>query len=100
VILVNKVEVIPGISDHEIVYIESSLRPDKIKKPPRKVYLYNKMNHTLMRQGLAEVDSVINEVKTNDISIDDLWNKAVPTKTINSNKKRLPWITKEIKALT
>lgn len=67
------------------------------------------MNHTLMRQGLAEVDSVINEVKTNDISTDDLWNnfkekvldavnKAVPTKTINSNKKRLPWITKEIKA--
>jgi hypothetical protein len=62
-----------------------------------------------MRQGLAEVDSVINEVKTNDISTDDLWNnfkekvldavnKAVPTKTINSNKKRLPWITKEIKA--
>ena len=32
------------------------------------------MNHTLMRQGLAEVDSVINEIKTNDISIDDLWN--------------------------
>ena len=67
------------------------------------------MNHTLMRQGLAEVDSVINEVKTNDISTDYLWNnfkekvldavnKAVPTKTINSNKKRLPWITKEIKA--
>jgi hypothetical protein len=27
-----------------------------------------------MRQGLAEVDSVINEIKTNDISIDDLWN--------------------------
>ena len=70
----NKVEVIPGISDHEIVYIESSLRPDTIKKPQRKVYLYNKMNHTLMRQGLAEVDSVINEIKTNDISIDDLWN--------------------------
>jgi hypothetical protein len=34
--LVNKVEVIPGISDHETVYIESSLRL-KIKKPPRKV---------------------------------------------------------------
>jgi hypothetical protein len=34
--LVNKVEVIPGISDHEAVYIESSLRPDKIKKPPKK----------------------------------------------------------------
>jgi hypothetical protein len=29
---INKVEVIPGISDHEVVYVESSLRPDKTKK--------------------------------------------------------------------
>ena len=30
---INKVEVILGISDHEVVYVESSLRPDKTKKP-------------------------------------------------------------------
>jgi len=29
--LVNKVEVIPGISDHEVVYVQV-LRPDNIKK--------------------------------------------------------------------
>jgi dihydroorotase len=34
----NKVEVIPGISDHEAVFIESSLRPLKVKVPPRKVF--------------------------------------------------------------
>ena len=29
--LVNKVEIIPGISDHEDVFIESSLKPMKVK---------------------------------------------------------------------
>ena len=42
------------------------------------------MNHTLMRQGLAEVDSVINEVKTNDISIDDLWNNFKEKTTLDN----------------
>ena len=40
--LVYRVEVIPGISDHETVYNESSLRPAKAQTPPRKVYIYNK----------------------------------------------------------
>jgi hypothetical protein len=38
------VEVIPGISDHEIVYVEASIKPRKVNKPPRKVYQYNKAN--------------------------------------------------------
>ena len=40
--LINKVETIPGISDHEAVFIESSLRPMKVKTPPRKVFQYRK----------------------------------------------------------
>ena len=40
--LINKVEVIPGISDHEVVYVHSSLRPNNIKRPPRKVFLLAK----------------------------------------------------------
>ena len=40
--LINKVEIIPGISDHEAVFIESSLCPMKVKIPPRKVFQYKK----------------------------------------------------------
>ena len=32
--LVNKCEVLPGIGDHDAVFIESSMRPTKVKKPP------------------------------------------------------------------
>jgi hypothetical protein len=42
--VINKIEVIPGISDHEIVYIEANLKPRKVVKPPRKVFLYNNAN--------------------------------------------------------
>ena len=38
--LVNKCEVIHGIWDHEAIYVESSMRPMKVKTPPRKVFKY------------------------------------------------------------
>ena len=50
--LVNRVEVIPGLSDHEIVYVESSLRPAKAQTPPRKVYIYNKADFSSMKAEL------------------------------------------------
>ena len=53
-------EVIPGISDHEAVYIESSLRPDKIKKPPKNVLQYNKMNKPEMIKKLQETKIEMN----------------------------------------
>jgi hypothetical protein len=95
------VEVIPGISDHEAVYIESSLRPDKIKKPPRKVLQYNKMNKPEMIKKLQETKIEMNNDHQN-MTVDEVWDvvdQTVPSKMINNNKKRLPWITKEIKAL-
>ena len=107
--LVNKVEVIPGISDHEAVYIESSLRTDKITKPPRKVLKYNKMNKPEMIKKLQETKIEMNNDHQN-MTVDEVWDifknkvldavdQTVPSKMINNNKKRLPWITKEIKAL-
>ena len=43
--LINMVETIPGISDHEAVFIESSLRPLKVKIPPRMVFQYKKADN-------------------------------------------------------
>ena len=47
--LVSRVEIIPGISDHECVYAESSLRPSKTVTPPRKVHLYHKNDFELSK---------------------------------------------------
>ncbi|CAG2220727.1 unnamed protein product [Mytilus edulis] len=107
--LVNKTEVIPGISDHEIVYIESNLKPRRAKKQPRKVFLYKKAN-------TEQIKEKINNIHLNDITnlenltMDELWDnfktkvlktmeESIPTKMINNTKQKLPWINKEIKSL-
>ncbi|KAK3085493.1 hypothetical protein FSP39_004174 [Pinctada imbricata] len=111
--LINKVEVIPGISDHEIVYVESSLRPKKVKKPPRKIYLYNKANIDEIKAKLNNIDIQKNtqhEENKSANSINTIWNdfknkvlnimnESIPTKTINNSKRRQPWINKEIKSM-
>ena len=40
--LINRCELLPGIADHDAIFVESSLRPVRVRKPPRKVHLYKK----------------------------------------------------------
>ena len=39
--LVNKVEIIPGFSDHDIVYTEVSIKPQILPQKPRVMSVYN-----------------------------------------------------------
>ena len=52
--LVNQVRIIPGISDHESVFIESSLRPMTKKIPPHKVWQYRKATNDQLREELHQ----------------------------------------------
>jgi hypothetical protein len=101
--LINKVEVIPGISDHEIVYVEASIKP-------RKVYQYNKANTEELKEKLRSID-IEKQLKEQDLTVDQLWNnfkekvldimnQSIPTKMINNYKRKLPWINREMKSLT
>ena len=67
--LVNKVEVIPGISDHEAVFIESSLRPMRFKTPPRKVFQYRKADNDAMKQELRSSQAEFQEAAKPKMSI-------------------------------
>ena len=71
--LVNKCEVIPGISDHEAVYVESSMHPRKVKTPPRKVFRYKKADYDQMRD-LHDYQTDFTE-QTKDSSANDTWTK-------------------------
>ena len=42
--LVNRVETLPGMSDHDIVLVESEITPTRAPQPERKFLLYNKCN--------------------------------------------------------
>ena len=45
---------IPGISYHETVYVESSLRPTKRVSPPRQVYCYKKAHFSSLKEELKQ----------------------------------------------
>jgi DNA-binding PadR family transcriptional regulator len=45
-----------GVVDHEIVYVEASIKPRKVNKPPRKVYQYNKANTEELKEKFRNID--------------------------------------------
>ena len=47
-----RVDIIPGISDHEVVYYESSFRPSRAATPHRKVFCYNKGDFDTLKAEL------------------------------------------------
>ena len=105
--LVNTVEVIPGISDHEAVYIEASLRPHKIPQPPRKVFCYKKADYDSIKKGLINLHRDMTDMRT--ASVDTLWTKFkgclsnlmhthIPVKTLKGRKIKKPWIDRKVRA--
>ena len=106
--LVNKCEVVPGIGDHEAVYVESSMRPMKVKTPPRKVFQYKKANYDQMQEDLREYQTLFTE-QTRSSSVNDTWiqfeeklkeltDKHIPSKMISGNRIRKPWMDKTVRS--
>ena len=80
-----------------------------MKKPPRKIYLYNKADTDKIKENIKSMD-IENQNITQDQNIDHLWdtfkskvlnimNENIPTKMISNSKKRLPWVNKNIRSL-
>ena len=89
--------------------MESSIKPRKIKKPPRKIYLYAKANSDKIKEEINNIN-LNKQHNDKDIDIDQLWNlfktevtnimdNHIPTKMINNSKRKQPWINKKIKSL-
>ena len=107
--LVNRVEVIPGISDHEAVYAESSLRPAKAATPPRKVHLYRKADFDSLKAELRHVKEEFLSMENTSTcqemwnkfrqTVSDLMKKHVPSKMLRGNKIKKPWINRKVKSL-
>ena len=74
--LVTKCEVIPGLGDHEAVFIESSLRPERKRLPPRKIYRYNKADYVGLKEELANITPDFLASQTNS-SANESWDTFV-----------------------
>ena len=105
--LINTAEVIPGISDHEAVFIEASLRPYKTNLPLRTVYVYKKADYDDINEGLRNLHKDMSQIVS--ASVDKLWTmfknrlaglmkEHIPTKSINGRKTKKPWIDRRVRS--
>ena len=106
--LVNKVEILSGISDHEISLSNVSIKPKMSRQKPRAVpinrkadwdkfksYMALKSTEILCRFQESTVEEIWNALKT---VLDSGIQQFVPIKKLSS-KCSLPWITQEIRRL-
>ena len=107
---VMRVDILPGISDHDIVFAELDLRPIKYSQKPRQIPLYKKANWDLIRQDMAALKETITCMyKADAVNVNDMWIKFkdtlqtsatnhIPHKQSRPNDKH-PWIGQELKKL-
>jgi hypothetical protein len=105
--LIPRVEVIPGISDHCIVFFEYTTKPDQLRNSSRPIPLYRRADWDAMRQEMLDFQQSMPDPTTT--STEDLWQafrsalqasiaKHVPSKTPR-RKDSYPWLTYSIRKL-
>ncbi|CAH1245879.1 Hypp7594 [Branchiostoma lanceolatum] len=71
--LIPRVEVIPGISDHSIVYFEFKTRPDVLQNANRPILLYRRADWEAMKQ---DMETLLQDFRDpEDTSTEELWQK-------------------------
>lgn len=102
---ITQTDIIPGISDHDIVYKELDINPVIHKQTPRLIPIYKKAQGNSIRADLQEMDNDIKRMAETNHDLDSLWNKFstyllasinkhIPHKTTKP-KDSFPWIDKE-----
>ena len=71
--LVNRVEVIPGISDHDAVFAEIDITPQTRRQTKREVPIYRKADWSKIEDKMKEVYEKISD-QIDSTSVDSLWN--------------------------
>ena len=101
---VTSANVIPGISDHDIVELTLNISPPRKKLPKRKIYLKKKANIERIKEDLTKFKLQYYTKFNNSIDVDEKWNsfeqeikliidKNTPHK-FTSTKQNLPWFTR------
>ena len=104
----GRTTITPGISDHEAVVVEFTGKLKINKKPPRKIYLYNKADSETVYEEIAVLKNTF-LTESPYRNAEENWTcftkglmtiikKNVPMKTTN-NRTDLPYMTKNIRRL-
>ena len=101
--------VIPGLSDHDVMFAEVDLQAAANKQKPRHIPLYRKANWDIMRLERGETYNKIKDLAVLGRDAEELWtvfktdlNKSIDTHIphkLARVKSSLPWISPEIRRL-
>lgn len=101
---INRTKVIPGISDHHVVYTEVSLKVNRRRTAPRTAWVYKRADWL----GLTKyIDPLLKPLATSSDSVENLWtafknvmtsaaNKFIPSRKVKARESR-PWISSKLR---
>ena len=106
--LIEKVSVLPGLSDHDIVMAEVNAKPTVMKQVPRNILLCKKADWDQLKESMREFYKIIqSDLAIADIQV--LWDEfvtklqqgidtCIPVRKAGS-RNGLPWVNQEIRRL-
>ena len=106
---VNRIETLPGLSDHEVVFAEMSVSATVNKQPQRNIPLYKKARWDDLRKDMKSLSSDVLEMKEHGADVSTMW-KFFKSTILESSKKHIPhklakrkeakpWITPQVQRL-
>ena len=101
--LVTSVSTIPGISDHEIVSVQSAIYSPVLKQIPRRILCYSKANWEAISADLEDLQATFSDINLCYENTETLWatfrdklisliDLYIPTRNCR-NHRDLPWLT-------
>ena len=107
--LVHRIENLPGLADHDCVYMEFQLNTPRRRQPRRQIPLYNEDCKVPLRAAASKLNEKIIDSYNLDSDVNTVWIEIrdgllqacadhVPHKTSKS-KTSLPWLDYEIKKM-
>ena len=99
----------PGISDHEAVYVDSNIIAKRQKQVRRKIFLWKRADIENLKSEIRDFTTEFIESNTADTPVNTLWScisnkleevmeKYVPSK-MTSTCYNQPWVTSKIKSI-
>ena len=107
---VLRVDVLPGVSDHDIVFTELAMRPVKQKKKPRQIPIYRKAEWEPRKEDMKSLHKYMEAMyNSKTTGVNEMWEKFRDTlqHSINCHiphrqsrsKDGYPWIGPELKKM-
>ena len=108
--LIQECKTILGISDNDIVFVETSTRATRNRPPRRKIFIWKNADTDTLRADINLFTSSFTQDSTNQTNINELWNlfrdsclelmeARVPSK-MSTPRYSQPWVTRQVKRIS